>query len=125
MNKKAKIMAYLRTKGYDLRKIKGCDLNNPEIISRGLLKDEALAFVNYLQKLQIPIFGGDVYYIDDNSDIRLTYDNWYCDKIPEENNIEYCMRSIKITMDYINKYQSYQNYNLLFDVVYPKLDNNE
>jgi hypothetical protein len=122
MNKKAKIMAYLCTKGYDLRKIKGCDLNNPEIINRGLLKDEALAFVNYLQKLQIPILGGDVYYIDDNGDIRLTYDNWYCDKMPEENNIEYYMRSIKITMDYINKYRSYQNYNLLFDIVYPKFE---
>jgi hypothetical protein len=103
MNKKAKIIAYLRTKGYDLRTIKGCDFNNSEIISRGLLKDEALAFVNYLQELQMPILGGDVYYIDDNGDIRLTYDNWYCNKIPEENAIEYCMRSIKITMDYINK----------------------
>jgi hypothetical protein len=123
MNEKAKIMAYLRTKGYDLRKVQGCDLNNPEIISRGLLKDEALAFTIYLQKLQVPILGGDVYYVDDNGDIRLTYDNWYCNKMPEENNIEYCMRSIKVTMDYINKYRAYQNYNVLFDIVYPKYEN--
>jgi hypothetical protein len=123
MNRNAKIMAYLRTKGYDLRKIKGCDLNNSKIISRGLLKDEALTFLIYLQELQIPILGGDVLLMDENNEIRLILEGWYCEKEENETEEQYTKRSGILARDYICKYKNESVSDstvFLFDIVYDR-----
>jgi hypothetical protein len=107
MNKEEKAKIYLKSKGYDLRKLLGFDLNNPDtVVCKGLVKQEAIEAIEYFQQEKIAILGGDVYCIDKNGKIELTYDNWYCDKMQGENYTEYCERSAKTAKDYIDKYKN-------------------
>jgi hypothetical protein len=119
MNTNEKIKEYFKSKGYDLRKIKGYDLNNSDAICKGLIRQEAIKAVEYFQQERIAILGGDVYYIDENGEIELTHDNWYCDKMQEENYMEYCERSAILSKKYIGKYENnlFQNNTLLFNLV--------
>ena len=117
-----KINAFLQIRGYDLRKIKGQDLNNSKIISKALTKQEALEAVKFYYQLKVPILGGDVFYMDKDGEIDWTYDNWYTIKNDSENNIKYLKRSIEETEHYIKNYRNnvLQNCTLLFDIIYEK-----
>ena len=47
MHKLDKIKVFLQTRGYDLRKIKGQDLNDTNVISKALTKQEALDAIKF------------------------------------------------------------------------------
>jgi len=119
MHKLDKIKAFLQTRGYDLRKIKGQDLNDTNVISKALTKQEALDVIQFYYDWELPILGGDVFYLDPEGSINWTYDNWYFIKELEESDIEFFKRSIKVTKDYISNYynDSFEDCTFLFDIV--------
>jgi len=77
MNQSEKINAFLQTRGYDLRKLKGYDLNDTNVINKALTKQEAIDALSLYYELKVPILGGDVFYLNQEGEIRWTYDNWY------------------------------------------------
>lgn len=122
MNKLAKINVFLQNRGYDLRKLKGQALDNINIITKALTREEALETVRFYAELEIPILGGDVFYLDKEGKIDWTYDNWYFMRTVEESDVEYLKRSIIETELYIKNYHnvSFKNCIFLFDIVYEK-----
>ena len=66
ISKIEKINTFLRNKGYDLRKIKGYSDDN--VISKALSKEDALNALDLYCYLEIPILGGDVFYLNQNKD---------------------------------------------------------
>ena len=123
MNKIEKIKAFLQTKGYDLRKLKGCDLNDTDKVIRALTKQEAIEALAYYQQIGVAILGGDVFYADKKGEIYWTYDNWYFIKKESESDAEYLERSVAETIVYINNYKnnSFKNCVFLFDIVYESI----
>ena len=71
-------------------------------------------------KLEIPVLGGDVFYLDQNKEIDWTRDNWYFQK--EEGEDEFLKRSIDGSANFIKNYQntSFKDCTFLFDIVYEK-----
>ena len=65
----------------------------------------------------IPVLGGDVFLLKDNIP-SLTYDNWYCDKNPQESDQEYVIRSCKKAYEYVSTYNSADSNKVLFSLVY-------
>jgi hypothetical protein len=120
MNKIEKIKIFLQTRGYDLRELKGCDLNDTDNIIRALTKQEAMETLAYYRQIEVAILGGDVFYMNQKGEICWTYDNWYCIKKKDESNVEYLERSVTEAENYINKYKnsSFKNSIFLFDIVY-------
>jgi hypothetical protein len=120
MNKQEQINKFLQTRGYDLRKLKGYDLNNPNIVSKALTKQEALDAIKFYHQLEIPILGGDVFFLNQENEIDWAYDNWYCERNIDEHDIEYLDKSIDKAISYIRNYhnESMKNCIFLFDIVY-------
>lgn len=55
-------------------------------------KDEAIRIAYNYNQSNTPILGGDVYILEDDQ-IRITYDNWYCDQMDNETLLDYANRS--------------------------------
>ena len=70
-----------------------------------LSKEDAIKALDRFYELQIPILGGDVYE-NINGVIQCNYDNWYCDRQPNESQLDFASRSIDKARDYINNYNS-------------------
>jgi len=122
MNKLEKINAFLQTRGYDLRKIKGQKLNNANIICKALTEHEAIETIKLYYQLKVPILGGDVFYLNTKGEINWTYDNWYIERSTKESDVDFLEKSISETEIFIKNYQNnaYQNCIFLFDIVYEK-----
>ena len=80
-------------------------------------KYEALRMISRFEEQGIPVLGGDVFLLKDNIP-SLTYDNWYCDKNPQEPNQEYVIRSCKKAYEYVSTYNSDDSNKVLFSLVY-------
>lgn len=80
-------------------------------------KYEALRMISRFEEQGIPVLGGDVFLLKDNIP-SLTYDNWYCDKNPQELNQEYVIRSCKKAYEYVSTYKSDDSNKVLFTLVY-------
>ena len=119
MTKTEQINVFLRDRGYDISKLKGA---NPQadIIYRALNENEALQALDLYYKLEIPVLGGDVFYLDQNKEIDWTRDNWYFQK--DEGEEEFLKRSIDGSANFIKNYQntSFKNCTFLFDIVFEK-----
>ena len=119
MTKTEQINVFLRDRGYDISKLKGA---NPQadIIYRALNENEALQALDLYYKLEIPVLGGDVFYLDQNIEIDWTRDNWYFQK--EEGEDEFLKRSIDGSAHFIKNYQntSFKNCTFLFEVIFEK-----
>ncbi len=119
MTKTEQINVFLRGRGYDISKLKGA---NPkaDIIYRALNENEALQALDLYYKLEIPVLGGDVFYLDQNREIDWTHDNWYFQK--EEGEDDFLKRSIDGSANFIKNYQntSFKNCTFLFDIVFEK-----
>lgn len=120
ISKIEKINTFLRNKGYDLRKIKGYSDDN--VISKALSKEDALNALDLYCYLEIPILGGDVFYLNQNKDIYWTHDNWYINQLENENDTQFLKRSIEESRNYINSYNNIflKNSHFLFDIIYKK-----
>ena len=119
MTKTEQINVFLRDRGYDISKLKGA---NPQadIIYRALNENEALPALDLYYKLEIPVLGGDVFYLDQNKEIDWTRDNWYFQK--DEGEEEFLKRSIDGSANFIKNYQntSFKNCTFLFEVIFEK-----
>ena len=81
-----------------------------------LSKKDAIKALDKFYELQIPILGGDV--CEKNNDvIQYNYDNWYCDRQPNESQLDFVNRSIALARDYISNYNSDNIENIFFAFV--------
>lgn len=80
-------------------------------------KREALRMINCFKEQGIPVLGGDVFLLKGNTPI-LTYDNWYCDKNPQESDQEYVFRSCRKAYEYVSTYNSNDSNKVLFCLVH-------
>ena len=119
MTKTEQINVFLRDRGYDISKLKGAN-SKADIIYRALNVYEALQALDLYYKLEIPVLGGDVFYLDQNIEIDWTRDNWYFQK--EEGEDEFLKRSIDGSANFIKNYQntSFKNCTFLFEVIFEK-----
>lgn len=81
-------------------------------------KTAALTAIRQFASCSIPILGGDVYEIIDGSP-KPNYDNWYCDPLAGETDIDFLNRSVTKAENYIKAYQDEESDKVLF-VLVPK-----
>ncbi|MDN3705806.1 Imm40 family immunity protein [Myroides ceti] len=68
-----------------------------------LPQEEAIQALSQFIDLQIPILGGDVCEFVSGT-IQYNYDNWYCDRLPNESHLDFVNRSIRKAREYIEHY---------------------
>lgn len=93
------------------------NLNGLGINNVAYSKCEALRMIGCFEEQGIPVLGGDVFLLKDNIP-SLTYDNWYCDKNPQESDQEYVIQSCKKAYEYVSTYNSADSNKVLFSLVY-------
>lgn len=81
-----------------------------------LTKSEALTAIKQLDALGIGILGGDVYALTDEVFVS-TYDNWYCDRGPNEEPLTFLSRSIDKAKQYIEAYNAQEPDKIFFALV--------
>lgn len=81
-----------------------------------LTKDEALIALGKLMEIEIPILGGDVCELN-NGIIKYNYDNWYCNRIENESEMEFVIRSHDKAVEYITNYSSSNSNNIYYTIV--------
>lgn len=81
----------------------GFFLDSLGIRNWALRRDEALAAIDQLEALGVPILGGDVYQLV-NELPEHTYDSWYCDRGADEADPTYLRRSADEARRYIQAY---------------------
>ena len=96
---------FIRLKGRTLAEI------NPGSSEFALIVNDALEAIELIEDSGQPILGGDI--LSDNlNKLGYVYQiwgseyhclNWYCEKMDEESQINYCIRSYKIAKSSINK----------------------
>lgn len=81
-------------------------------------KSEALAAIERLASIDVPILGGDIYEIIDGI-LQSNYDNWYCDPQAGESEGEFLNRSLAKAEGYIRAYHA-KDPDKIFFVLVPK-----
>ena len=94
----------------------GVSLESIGVKNWALSKEDAVKVLDKFYELQIPILGGDVCE-NINGVIQYNYDNWYCDRRPNESQLDFVNRSITQARDYINNYNSDNIENIFFAFV--------
>ena len=94
----------------------GVSLESIGVKNWALSKEDAVKALDKFNELQIPILGGDVCE-KINEVIQYNYDNWYCDRQPNESQFDFVNRSIDKARDYINNYNSENIENIFFAFV--------
>lgn len=94
MNKQTEINKLLK-KGYSLLE---AGINNC-----AFSKEDSLNILYHFEELHVIILGGDVCELTNNY-IQPNYDNWYCNRLSNETDIEFSKRSVKKAKDYIMNY---------------------
>lgn len=82
-----------------------------------LTKLQALDAITELEKMGIPVLGGDVCEKDPSGRILPNYDNWYCEPLPDESKEDFVHRSIQKTREYIENYPAYEPGRIFFNLV--------
>ena len=67
-------------------------------------REEALIIIDYLSEEVIPVLGGDVYFLENDTPCYTTYAGWSCDREKEENFSNYVKRSCKKAKEYIQHF---------------------
>lgn len=95
---------------------KGISLESIGVKNWALSQQEALQVLSQFVELQIPILGGDVCEFV-NGAIQYNYDNWYCDRLPNESDLDFVSRSIRKAREYIEHYNIKDSDTIFFAVV--------
>lgn len=74
------------------------------------------AVIDALEQLDFAVLGGDVYAATPEG-FRPTYDNWYCDRSPEEAFSDYAKRSREVAREYVRNYRKTGNVGAYFALV--------
>lgn len=83
----------------------GLALHYIGISNWALSKEQALDALDKFEAEKIAVLGGDVYELNDGEP-ESNYDNWYCDREPDEPLENYVDRSINKARTYISNYNS-------------------
>ena len=83
----------------------GKNLEPYDIYGYAFLKEVSLKILTDISESEVLILGGDVYYFEDEK-LRSSGDNWYWKDNEKESYNENCIRSHKISYDYIKNYRS-------------------
>jgi hypothetical protein len=86
----------------EIKKEKGIIINQSEI---GFLYTDIFQVIELYKLLCIPILGGDVYILR-NGKYYTTYDNWFVNRIKNEDLNSYLLRSVQKTRKYIENYMN-------------------
>jgi hypothetical protein len=92
---------------------RGLSLDGIGVNNWAFSKESALNILDRFEELQVTILGGDVLELI-NGNIQHNYDNWYCNKLPDETDIEFARRSIIVAREYIKKYYTNDVSKILF-----------
>lgn len=80
-------------------------------------KTSAIAVIESVSTQNVVILGGDVYRRMSN-DIASTYDNWSCTRLEGELQDAYAKRSCKKALDFITNYDTTNNEEIMFVLVF-------
>lgn len=83
----------------------GVALHDTGVSNWALSKEQALNALDKFEVEKISVLGGDVYELNDG-ELESNYDNWYCDREPDESLENYVTRSINKARAYISNYRS-------------------
>lgn len=83
---------------------KGVSLESIGSKNRALSKQEALNALNQFKELQVPVLGGDVCELFGGV-VIYNYDNWFCDRSPNESDLNFVNRSVEKAREYIENYR--------------------
>lgn len=83
----------------------GIALHSVGVSNWALSKEQALDALDKFEAEKISVLGGDVYELN-NGEPESNYDNWYCDREPDESLENYVARSISKARAYISNYSS-------------------
>lgn len=97
----------------------GRSLIDVGIYNWAFTKSAALAAIERLASIGVPILGGDVYEII-NGILQSNYDNWYCDPLADETEGEFLDRSLTKAEGYIKAYHAKEPDKIFF-VLVPKI----
>jgi hypothetical protein len=67
-------------------------------------RSQALDIITKLQRLRIPVLGGDVCEMDLYGRILPNYDSWHCERRPDESREDFAERSLHKARTYIESY---------------------
>ena len=95
---------------------RGLSLESIGVNSWAFSKEGALNILDRFEELPVTILGGDVVELI-NGNIQHNYDNWYCNKLPNETDIEFASRSIILAREYIENYNINDVSKILFSFV--------
>lgn len=87
-------------------------------------QEDALEILNRFEEFKVSILGGDVFELT-NSIVQSNYDNWYCNRLSNETDIEFSKRSIKRAKDYITNYNVSDPSQIFFAFVLDEYKNDE
>src|SRR5574344_2470147 len=87
----------------DKGRIEYVNISSVGVNSIAFTKENALLMAKIIRQENIPILGGDVYFLN-NGQIEAALDNWSCDKTADETLRDYTERSYRDTIDYITQY---------------------
>lgn len=94
----------------------GISLEELGVHDSAFTRIDALSAIILLQNSDLAILGGDVYARADSM-IKPTYDNWYCDPNPDEQNNNYLIRTLRTASEYIENYPEPCSFEPLFVLV--------
>ncbi len=95
---------------------KGHSLQGIGINNWAFSKEHALNILDRFEELQVIILGGDVLELI-NGNFQHNYDNWYCNKLPNETDLEFARRSSIVAREYIENYSIDDVSKILFSFV--------
>lgn len=95
---------------------KGHSLQGIGINNWAFSKEHALNILDRFEELQVIILGGDVLELI-NGNFQHNYDNWYCNKLPNETNLEFAKRSHILSREYIENNSIDDGSKILFSLV--------
>lgn len=95
----------------------GYDLSGAGVGGYAFERAPALEAVSILRELSVPILGGDVY--ANRSQLELTYDNWYVNRAPDEEDASYALRSADVASNFIEKYHEPVGIQTLYRLTVP------
>lgn len=82
-------------------------------------RPSALEAVKALRGTPFAIVGGDIYRTGDGG-LRLTYDNWFTERAPEEDSVAFQSRSLAAASQYIKNYKEKEEGTTLYALVLKK-----
>lgn len=81
----------------------GVPLAEGGVMNWALSRQDAINAIDRLMAMDTAILGGDVYAVDQKGS-SLTYDNWFCERRPNESDVEFVKRSGEVARTYVQTY---------------------